>query len=718
MNNPHDIRVTKADSFAHIQRDITKDGICVLTFDRPDSCANIFDRVTLEELDRYLNLLEQDAGLKGLVLTSAKKSIFIAGADLHSLADAMPEEIDDLIGFGQKVFSRLAALPVPTVAAIHGAAMGGGCELALACDWRVASTEKETRIGLPETQLGLLPAWGGSTRLPRLVGLPKALELILAGKVLSGQSALRCGLVDALAPKEHLLSIALHQIERGKPHRCAPWHLNNWLVADLLDLKLCGDLKRRTHGHYPALFKALEVVLESVSSTEAESFAAEREAFLELIKGETSHNLVRLFLQTERAKKVVGPDLTPVQRTAVIGAGLMGAGIAQWLAARGLPVVLRDIGPEQIGRGLATIAKLFDEGRKRRVFSAAQMRAGMDRIQPVVGEASLANVDLVLEAAVERMELKKQIFQNLAEESGPRTILATNTSALSISELAAATRAPERVVGLHFFNPVHRMQLVEVVVGRQTSPEIVQRAMRFVRQIGKLPVRVADRPGFLVNRVLMPYLGEAGRLFEEGARVDDIDAAMIEFGMPMGPLRLVDEVGVDVAQHVARTLADAFGDRIPVPKVLAWMVGKGAFGRKTGAGFYTYKGKHIATNITVHDFPTTLEARWLSRQELQWRMVLTMLNEAVRCVDERVVETPEEADFAMVMGTGFAPFRGGPLRYVDHVGAEFVVAEMDRLVALGLKRFTPCELLRRMAASGEKFYQKEEINGNLEKRSA
>ena len=718
MNNPSDTSVAKADSFPHIQRTMTADGVCVLTFDRPDSSANVFDRATLAELDRHLNLLEQDAGLKGLVLTSAKKSIFVAGADLHSLADASLDELRDLIEFGQKVFNRLAALPVPTVAAIHGAAMGGGCELALACDWRVASTARETKIGLPETQLGLLPAWGGSTRLPRLLGLPKALELILSGKVLAGEPALRCGLVDALAPKEQLLAVALLRIAHGKPHRRALWYFNNWLVADLLDLKLHRDLKRRTHGHYPAVFKALEVVLESVSSTEIESFAAERDAFLELARGEASRNLVRLFLQTERAKKLSGPDAVPVQRTAVIGAGVMGAGIAQWFAARGLPVVLRDIGPEQVSRGMATIAKLFAEGEKRHACTATEARAGLDRIQPATSEASLANVDFVIEAAVEKMELKKQIFQRLADESGPNTILATNTSALSISELATATSAPGRVVGFHFFNPVHRMQLVEVVVGRQTSLEVVQRAMRFARQIGKLPVRVADRPGFLVNRVLMPYLVEAGRLFEEGARVEDIDAAMIEFGMPMGPLRLVDEVGVDVAQHVTRTLADAFGDRLSTPKVLGWMIEKGALGRKAGAGFYTYNGKSITPNLTVHDFPTTFEAGWLTRPELQWRMVLLMLNETARCVEEQVVETAEDADFAMVMGTGFAPFRGGPLRYVDHVGAEFVVAEMNRLVGLGLKRFAPCDLLRRLAASGEKFYRKEEEHEQHEKRTA
>ncbi len=718
MNNQPETPTTKSAAFVRIHRTTDAAGACVLTFDRPDSSANVFDRATLDELDRHLNLIEQDASLKCLVLTSAKKNIFIAGADLHSFADATPDEIRELIEFGQKVFTRLAALPVPTVAAIHGAAMGGGCELALACDWRVASTARETKIGLPETQLGLLPAWGGSTRLPRLIGLPKALALILPGKALAGQPALRCGLVDAIAPKEQLLEAALRQGARGKAHRRAPWHLNNWLVADLLDLKLYRDLKRQTHGHYPAVFKALEVVLESVSSTEVESFAAERDAFLELAQGEVSRNLVRLFLQTERVKKSAGPDALPVWRTAVIGAGVMGAGIAQWFAARGLPVVLRDIGPEQVGRGLATIAKLFEEGQKRRAFTATEARAGLDRIQPATGEVSLANVDFVVEAAVEKMELKKQIFQRLAEETDSNTILATNTSALSITELAMAVRAPERVIGFHFFNPVHRMQLVEVIVGRQTSPEVTQRAMRFARQIGKLPVRVADRPGFLVNRVLMPYLVEAGRLFEEGARVEDIDAAMIDFGMPMGPLRLVDEVGVDVAQHVARTLADAFGDRIPVPKVLGWMVEKGALGRKSGAGFYAYKSNHITPSRTARDFSGTLEAGWLTRQELQWRMALLLLNEAARCVEEQVVETPDDADFAMVMGAGFAPFRGGPLRYTDHVGAEFVVAEMDRLVGLGMKRFTPCELLRRMAASGEKFYRKEASHEQHEKRTA
>src|SRR2546429_283010 len=349
---------------------------------------------------------------------------------------------------------------------------------------------------------------------------------------------------------------------------------------------------KHTRGHYPAVFKALEVVTRGLSRPPAESLALEREAMLELARTEECHNLIRIFFMQERARKrsyILGPTpavARPVDRTAVIGAGVMGAGIAQWLSSRGLPVILRDVNTEQVAKGMAGVAQLYHEGVKRHLFTKLEARDGLDRIFPSPAEAPLRNVDLIIEAAVEKMDLKKKIFQELGELAGPNTVLATNTSALSVSEIAASTKSPERVVGIHFFNPVHRMQLVEVVVARQTSPEVAQRAVRFVQQMGKLPVVVKDSPGFLVNRILMPYLIEAGHLFEAGASVEDIDEAMLDFGMPMGPLRLLDEVGVDVAHHVAGELADKFTGRMLTPRVLDQLLQVGLLGRKGVRGYY------------------------------------------------------------------------------------------------------------------------------------
>ena len=700
----------------NIKRSDRHDQIRVLTFDRPGSSANIFDRATLMELEQELELIAGSPTLKGLVLTSAKPAIFIAGADLHAMSQGSPEDIQELVELGQRVMNRLASLPIPTVAAIHGAAVGGGYELCLACDYRVASSDRATKIGLPEIQLGLLPAWGGSTRLPRLVGLLKAMDVILAGKTVASKQACKCGMVDDLAPAEYLVEAAVRMLARGKRRSKNHWPTNNRVVSVLLRRKLRAQLLKKTRGHFPAVLAALEVVTRGVFKSIPESLALERDSILQLVQTEACRNLVRVFLLQESAKKLTLPgsgrssstELKPIGVAAVIGAGVMGAGIAQWLSARQLRVILRDINSEQVARGMGSISKLYQEGCKRHVFTQREARDGMDRVYPAPGEVPLGCVDLVIEAAVENLELKKKIFQGLDAVVGENTILATNTSALPVSELAAATCRPERVLGLHFFNPVHRMQLVEIVAARQTAPEVLERSLRFVKQIGKLPVVVKDSPGFLVNRILMPYLIGAGKLFETGASVTEIDEAMLEFGMPMGPLRLLDEVGIDVAFHVARTLADVYRDRIVLPGILSRMIQSNLLGRKTGCGFYLHpKGKDPLPNpaLTQSPFFThSFAGLRTPHSKLRNQMVFLMLNEAARCLEEQIVREPAEVDFAMIMGTGFAPFRGGPLRYADSVGTIKLAGDMERLVEQGLPEFEPCPLLRSLAAAGKTFY--------------
>lgn len=704
-----------------IRREVNPAGICVLTFDRPGSPANIFDKATLLELNSHLAALTDDPQVKGLVLASAKKSIFIAGADIKSFSDDPdPETLRDLIELGQSVFNRIAALSIPTVAAIHGACVGGGYEITLACDYRIASPDKITKIGLPETQLGILPAWGGCTRLPRLIGLPRALDVILGGKTLAAKPALKCGMVDELAPAEYLVSLAAQRILSrgvGLRHRRRPLKfklMNSSLAAAVIARRARAALLQKTRGHYPAVEKALDVIVRGLSRSLPDALALEREAILELGRGEASRNLVRIFLLQERAKKLTLPagadgakSDSPVKRLAVIGAGVMGAGIAQWASARELSVVLRDINAEQVAKGMATIAKLYEDGVKRHAFTAVEARAGLDRVSPAPAEVSLQNIDIVIEAAVEKMALKKDIFCRLDELAGPHTILATNTSALSVSEIAAATRHPGRVVGIHFFNPVHRMQLVEVVLGKQTHPDVARRAVRFVQQIGKLPLVVKDSPGFLVNRILMPYLIEAGHLFECGARIEDIDEAMLDFGMPMGPLRLIDEVGLDVANHVAADLASKFSDRLQQPAVLGRMIEAGLLGRKSGAGFYLHQRRKSEPEVNpdVDRFHNDSRHAKLDRAALAQRMTLLMINEAARCLEEGVVGESADVDFGMIMGTGFAPFRGGPLRHADSQSVARIVTEMESLVRQGEPRFAPCALLKAMAETNRKFYE-------------
>lgn len=695
----------------NIRHAVRNDGICVITFDRPGSAANIFDVRTLKELGEELDFVERAMSLKGVVFISAKKSIFVAGADLKSMSEAAHAQIREMIELGQDVFNRISTLPIPTVAAIHGTAVGGGCEIALACDYRVASSDRVTKIGLPETQIGLLPAWGGSTRLPRLIGLPKALDIILAGKTLAVKPALKCGLVDELAPVEYLLHAAVKKISQGKPHRKNRTLTNNALVARIIASRVRPQLLRKTRDHYPAVTKALEVVTRGISSSFADSLALERDGIVELVQGETCRNLIRILFLQERAKKLMIPgmvrtDSKNIARTAVVGAGVMGAGIAQWISARQTPVILRDINAEQVANGMSTIGKLYRDGTKRHAFTPLEAQQGLDRVTPVPSEVPLHNVDLVIEAAVEKMDLKKKIFTRLAELASDETILATNTSALSVSEIAAAVAHPERVVGLHFFNPVHRMQLVEIVASKQTAPEVLQRTLQFVQRIGKLPVVVKDSPGFVVNRILMPYLIEAGNLFESGATIGDLDTAMLDFGMPMGPMRLLDEVGNDVSLHVAETLAAAFGDRLKIPAHLGEMIKAGLLGRKAGRGYYLHDKpkKDARPNPGVSAYVKNNCAQSLSRDELCERMVLLMVNESARCLEEGIVSEPGDVDFAMIMGTGFAPFRGGPLRYADSTGVGKLVSAMERLADSGAKHFVPCALLAQMATSGKSFY--------------
>jgi 3-hydroxyacyl-CoA dehydrogenase/enoyl-CoA hydratase/3-hydroxybutyryl-CoA epimerase len=534
----------------------------------------------------------------------------------------------------------------------------------------------------------------------------RALKIILAGQTPSAKQALKYGMIDAIAPRELLLSAALRMLTQGRTVR-RNWKLNplvNRLTARLIAPTVRGKLARQTRGHYPARTEAAEVVLASPRSSESASLARERKVVLDLAASDTCKNLIRLFFMSERARKSEGPKAPLINRAMIVGAGVMGSGIAEWLAARGVRVILRDIDPKFVAKGLDRIRKLFGD---RRVFTEKEGRDAMDRISPAVGDVPLGQVDLVIEAAVETIDAKKEIFAALDRQAQREdTILATNTSALSLAEIAGATKNPSRVVGIHFFNPVHKMQLVEVIAGAQTSPEVVRRAVQFVQQIGKLPVVVKDSPGFLVNRVLVPYLLEAGLLFEAGARAEDIDEAMLDFGMPMGPLRLIDEVGVDIAFHVANTLADKFSDRLRVPPGLGEMVKSGWLGQKSGRGFYLYgKGKKSVPNVEVEELRRSQDAVGLTRSELQLRLVLLLVNESVRCLEEQIVADAATVDFAIVMGTGFAPFRGGSLRYADSFGLPKVVVELERLTKEAGPHFKPSSLLKKMAAEGKHFYE-------------
>ncbi len=704
----------------NISLSLPADGIAVLTFDRQGSSANVFDEPALHELDGHLATLEKQPEAKGVVLISAKPKIFIAGADLNSFAGATPERLGAIVDLGHRVFTRLERLKAPSVAAINGVCLGGGCEAALACDWRVASTDKSTKIGLPETQLGILPAWGGSVRLPRLIGLPAALGLILAGKQVAGPQAGKLGLADEVAHPEYLLATAKKLLARGKrPAPSPPGVLNSALLRPIVKLKARKDVLTKTRGHYPAPLKVLEVCAAALGRPLEAGLALERAAFLDLVQTPACRNLMSIFFLQARAKKLKAPGADgaagagapgagrPVKKVAVVGAGVMGAGIAQWASARGFPVLLKDIAPEALAKGLQSIGKIDQGAARRRVFTAAEAQAGFDRVVPVHGDVPLTGVDLVIEAAVEKLELKRTIFQQLERRSGPHTVLATNTSALSIDAIAGGLADPSRVVGIHFFNPVHRMQLVEIVRGQRTSLAALDTALTFVKSLGKLPVLAKDSPGFLVNRILLPYMVEAVRLFGEGCAVERVDRVMLGFGMPMGPLRLGDEVGLDVAQHVAVDLQSRLPKPVPINDALERMIARGWLGKKSGRGFHVFsgaKGAKERPNPELGFLQTPGKGAAQDDATICDRLVLIMINEAARCLEEGVVDAPEDVDFGMIFGAGWAPFRGGPLRHADALGAADIVDRLDRLHQEVAPHFEPCARLRDMARTNAGFY--------------
>ena len=690
----------------------TKDGFRIWTFDQPRSSANVLGVKAFDALERELDLLEnKEVPASGLLIRSAKPGVFLAGADLKELHNFNAKDLEAMVERGQGVFERLAALPFPTVCLIDGVCLGGGYELALACDYRIASDGKKTKIGLPEVQLGLLPAWGGCSRLPRLVGIAKAIAVIASGKALSARKALGLEMIDAVVRPETLEREARKWLSKGKKKRLGKLELYRRLIGWLVAFVAKRKTRAKTRANYPAPLRAIDVIRKGAGEPMAVALDRERRAFVELADTEASKNLVRVFFLQDRAKKsTLGlgsakHEIPPAKTALVIGAGVMGAGIAHWLASRGKRVLLRDIEPSFVAKGLTGIQKLFEAGIRRGVLSPHEARQGMDRITPCSSEVDPGCADLVIEAVPEKLEIKRRVLEELEPHLGKDALLATNTSALSIDQLAKGLARPDRFVGLHFFNPVHRMRLIEVVRGKGTSSDTLRRTVSLVREIGKFPVLTWDAPGFLVNRVLMPYLGEAVHLFEEGENMRRLDEAMLDFGMPMGPLRLLDEVGLDVSRHVSEDLSDRLA-HFPFPSIiLETLALHGQLGRKEGKGFYLYGKK--GTVPQPNPFARRLRRPVPPRRKnavLADQMALVMVNEAARVLEEGVVSSPKDIDFGMMLGAGWAPFRGGPLRFADHEGIMRIVLSLEKLYRAEGAPYRPCDLLVAMARKSKKFH--------------
>lgn len=652
------------------------DGIVWLHLDQSETKTNVLSKSVLEALDQQLTQLATE-NPKGLIILSDKQQGFIAGADiteftaLHEVAEART-----WVQRTHEIFNRLANLPFPTVAIIHGYCLGGGLELALACRYRVAAEGSETQLGLPEVKLGIHPGYGGTVRLPPLIGTLPALEMMLSGRSLSARAATRLGLIDQAVPHRHLQRAARALIEKSPPpHRPPFWQrlIGQPPLRRLVTKTLRSRLEKRVNPtHYPAPFTLLELWERQQGSTE-QRLAAEAESLASLLTSETANNLIRVFLLQQRLKSLGKQGIFKPQQVHVVGAGTMGGDIAAWCALQKLQVSLQDQSPERIAPAIKRAHGLFE----KRLKGQRPIQAAMDRLMPDPRGEGLAKADVVIEAIFENVEAKQSLFQTIEPKLKAGALVATNTSSIPLDTLAESLPQPERLVGLHFFNPVAKMQLIEVVRGETTKTEEVERAAAFARQIGRLPLPVKSLPGFLVNRVLTPYLLEGVRLLSEGVPGLVIDQAAVDFGMPMGPIELADTVGLDICLSVAERLRPAE----QIPQELSLKVQQGQLGKKSGNGFYSYKkGKPVKPQP-----PQEYQAP----EDLTDRLILSMINEAVSCLHDRVVEDADLLDAGMIFGIGFAPFRGGPLHYVHTQGVTTIRQRLQELETQHGARFAP-----------------------------
>jgi 3-hydroxyacyl-CoA dehydrogenase/enoyl-CoA hydratase/3-hydroxybutyryl-CoA epimerase len=698
-------------------------GIAVLALDVPGAPVNTLSRTVGEEFSALLERLQQDPVVRGVVLISAKPDSFIAGADieeftrLRSAADATA-----LARWGQELIGRVEASPKPVVAAIHGACLGGGLELALGCHWRVATDHPKTQLGLPEVQLGLIPGAGGCNRLPRLIGARAALDIILAGKSERAAKARKLGLVDELVHPAILREVAVRAADRlareGLPER----ERNGGAAGALLDGTSLGrqlvyrgarqQVLKKTHGHYPAPLAALETVRTSLERGMEAGLHYEAERFGELAMTDVSQHLVQLFFATTALKKDDGVppgsagELAPVQRVGVVGSGFMGAGIAGTAALQAeVEVRLRDAELARVGKGLKAAGGILDERLKRRRLTKPQHQRLAALLSGTDSYQGFGRADLVIEAVFEDLAVKRTVMAELEAVVRDTTVLGTNTSTIPIAEIAAMARRPGRILGMHFFSPVEKMPLVEVIPHAGTEPRAVATAVRFGRRMGKTVIVVADRPGFWVNRILTPYLNEAGRLLLEGVPVAEIDAAATAFGFPVGPVALLDEVGLDVGQKAAGVMHAAYGDRLAPADVVNRMVADGRLGRKSGRGFYRYEdGKKAGVDESVYALLGVTPREQVPRDMVERRLVHAMLNEAAMAAGEGVVRSARDGDLGAIFGIGFPPFRGGPLRLIDERGPAQVVAVLRELAAAHGDRFTPAASLVELASRNGRFH--------------
>jgi 3-hydroxyacyl-CoA dehydrogenase / enoyl-CoA hydratase / 3-hydroxybutyryl-CoA epimerase len=720
--------------------------VAIITFDTPNEPVNTLCPEVGEQFEALLGRIQKDDGLRAVVFTSGKKDVFIAGAKIDFLKTATTApEAAALSKQAQAQFNRLEVFAKPVVAAIHGACLGGGLEWALACSYRIASDSPKTAVGLPEVQLGLLPGGGGTQRLPALIGAQAALDLILTGRSLKAPKAKKLGILDEVVPAPILVEVAKrrakeladgtlrpHRAPRAGSARGARRSLGEILrgVADKerwaelaleenpLGRKILFDqarkkLLKKTRGKYPAPEKALAAVRAGLEGGMEKGLETEARLFGELVVGEVSTRLVEIFFATTALKKENGtsnPEVRPrqVRKLGVLGGGLMGTGIAYVTAAQAnIPVRIKERDDQAAGRALAQVRGLFDERVKRRSITAREADQKLAQVTAATDLSGLKTADIIVEAVFEDLELKHRLVRELEAVTREECIFASNTSSIPITRLAEASGRPHTVIGMHYFSPVNKMPLLEIITHRGTADWVTATCVELGKQQGKTVIVVNDGVGFYTSRILAPYMNEAAWLLAEGADIAELDRALVEFGFPVGPLTLLDEVGIDVAEKVAKIMFDAFGERMSPPEVLRKIGIDGRAGRKNKRGFYAYDGgKKKEVDASVYDLlPHGRARKSLDRQEMAERCVLQFVNEAIRCLGEGVLRSPRDGDIGAIFGLGFPPFLGGPFRYADAMGPQKLLARLEYWQQKQGKRFEPAPHLREIARASRSFYE-------------
>lgn len=710
-------------------------GVLIATIDQPGDPVNTVDRVLGAELERILQLIESDRAIYAVVVTSAKKDIFIAGADIEQFLEFKTErDAENASRYGQRLFNLLENARVPTVAAIHGACLGAGLELALACRYRIASDHAKTVLALPEVQLGIIPGAGGTQRLPRLIGVRNALDMILTGKNIRARKALQMGLVDEMVHPAILLDVAIRRakelVDRTlKPRRTASKGLagaaldGNPVGRALVFRKARDGVMDKTGGNYPAPLAAIDVVRTGISRGFEKGLQEEARVFGQMALTQVSRELVFLFFATTSLKKDMGvtapaPEPLPVDKIAVLGAGFMGAGITSVAVQQDTLVRLKDTDLAKVGRGLAAVRDVLKERLDKKQITRQRLDDMMALAGGTIDYTGFGNVDIVIEAVFEDLAVKHGVLQVVEQLLPSHAVIASNTSTIPIAKIAAGIRRRDRVLGMHFFSPVHKMPLLEIIVTPDTARDATVTAVAYGRKLGKTVIVVNDGPGFYTTRVLSAYINEAGRLLDEGVAIDTIDKTLVDFGFPVGPITLMDEVGLDVGGKVGRTMAEAFGARMHPGQGVRRVVESGRTGRKGKKGFYLYdaEGKKGGVDPSVYEIIHAGDRRSIPQamgggpvtsieyHEIVDRCVLAMVNEAARCLEEGILRSPRDGDIGAVFGIGFPPFRGGPFRYIDAVGVDEMLSRLDTLDGRYPERFKPADLLVEMAHTRKRFY--------------